>query len=80
VKTDWVLGKLPPRPPAPMTARMLLDEATQGEHALCSVESWGRSGTGSLWIRCSCHRVVCWVLPTPENLLALQNVPEDLEL
>jgi hypothetical protein len=77
---DWLSnGKLPPKTPSPMTARMLLEEATQGEHYLCSVVSWGKSCKGVLWLKCSCElAAICTVQDTSENRLALQNVPKEL--
>jgi hypothetical protein len=76
---DWLSnGKMPPRDPAPMTARMLLEEATMGEHYLCSVVSWGWAHRGVLWLKCSCElSAICTVRDTPENRLALQNVPKE---
>jgi len=76
---DWVAtGKLPPRDPAKMTARMLLEEVTLGEHATCSVVSWGVANSRAIWFKCSCENAaICTVENNDENKRILQNVPRE---
>ncbi len=77
---DWIAnGKMPPRPPAPMTARMLLEEVTLGEHALCSVVSWGVAHSKAIWLKCSCpDPAICSVPNNETNKRILQNVPKEI--
>lgn len=64
--------------PAPRTAREVLEDASMGDHAICSVVAWGKSNTGSLWLKCSCRPPCISSVPdTKENRLSLQNVPKE---
>lgn len=71
-------GKLPPRDPAKMTARMLLEDVTMGEHRLCSVVSWGVAHSKALWFKCSCpNAAICTVENSDVNKQILRNVPRE---